>query len=172
MIGVFRLGHRLPRDERITTHVALTARALGASYMAYSGTHDPGMEESVQKVVERWGGDFKVFYVPRPMKYLKELTVPIVHLTMYGAPFQEKMEEIKGFKDMVVVVGGEKVPGEVYQISHNISIGNQPHSEVAALAIFLYELTGGKYLYAKRPGAKIEVIPSENKKLIKIDGEE
>ncbi|TFG70124.1 MAG: tRNA (cytidine(56)-2'-O)-methyltransferase, partial [Methanomassiliicoccus sp.] len=30
MIVVLRLGHRPERDQRVTTHVALTARALGA----------------------------------------------------------------------------------------------------------------------------------------------
>ncbi|TLZ95287.1 MAG: tRNA (cytidine(56)-2'-O)-methyltransferase, partial [Methanobacteriota archaeon] len=30
MITVLRLGHRPARDKRVTTHVALTARAFGA----------------------------------------------------------------------------------------------------------------------------------------------
>ncbi|MCG7848715.1 MAG: tRNA (cytidine(56)-2'-O)-methyltransferase, partial [ANME-2 cluster archaeon] len=30
-IVVLRLGHRPERDQRVTTHVGLTARALGAS---------------------------------------------------------------------------------------------------------------------------------------------
>ncbi|MCL2143761.1 MAG: tRNA (cytidine(56)-2'-O)-methyltransferase, partial [Methanomassiliicoccaceae archaeon] len=45
---------------------------------------------------------------------------------------------------MLVIVGAEKVPPEVYERSdHNISVGNQPHSEIAALSIFLYEVTQG-----------------------------
>ena len=32
-IVVLRLGHRPERDARVTTHVGLTARALGASGM-------------------------------------------------------------------------------------------------------------------------------------------
>jgi tRNA (cytidine56-2'-O)-methyltransferase len=44
----------------------------------------------------------------------------------------------------MIVVGAEKVPREVYDIATiNVSIGNQPHSEVAALAIFLYEFHDG-----------------------------
>jgi tRNA (cytidine56-2'-O)-methyltransferase len=31
MITVLRIGHRLGRDKRITTHVALVARAFGAN---------------------------------------------------------------------------------------------------------------------------------------------
>ena len=31
MIIVLRIGHRIGRDKRITTHVALVARAFGAN---------------------------------------------------------------------------------------------------------------------------------------------
>ena len=30
MITILRIGHRISRDKRITTHVALVARAFGA----------------------------------------------------------------------------------------------------------------------------------------------
>ena len=46
-ISVLRLDHRLPRDERITTHVALVARAFGASEMIYTGQYDSGLEKSI-----------------------------------------------------------------------------------------------------------------------------
>jgi len=37
-----------------------------------------------------------------------------------------------------VIVGGAKVPSEVFELSqYNLAVGNQPHSEVAALALFL-----------------------------------
>ena len=37
MIVVLRLGHRLKRDERLSTHVGLASRALGADKIIYSG---------------------------------------------------------------------------------------------------------------------------------------
>ena len=38
----------------------------------------------------------------------------------------------------MIVVGGAKVPGDVYKIcQYNVAVGNQPHSEVAALALFM-----------------------------------
>jgi tRNA (cytidine56-2'-O)-methyltransferase len=44
-------------------------------------------------------------------------------------------------------VGAEKVPRDVFDlVDANVAIGNQPHSEVAALAIFLDRLLGGKAL--------------------------
>ncbi len=169
MTKIFRLGHRLPRDERITTHVALTARALGSSKMYYSGTKDKGLERSVSDVVKRWGGDFSIEYVKNPIGFLKKQEVPIVHLTMYGEKFYEKMPEIKKYRDLMVVVGGEKVPGEIYKIAKwNISIGTQPHSEVAALAIFLYELNGKETLYKEYENAQIKIVPSNKKHIIRV----
>ena len=44
MIEVVRLSHRLPRDIRITTHCALTARAFGATKFIYGGQKDKGCE--------------------------------------------------------------------------------------------------------------------------------
>ena len=43
--------------------------------------------------------------------------------------------------------------------------GNQPHSEVAALAIFLDRLTAGKGLRSDFPG-KIKVLPCERGKRV------
>jgi len=61
-VKVLRLDHRRIRDARITTHVCLTARALGASGVFLSGDHDKKLMENVRDVVKRWGGDFQVEY--------------------------------------------------------------------------------------------------------------
>jgi tRNA (cytidine56-2'-O)-methyltransferase len=44
-------------------------------------------------------------------------------------------------------------------------VGNQPHSEIAALAIFLDRFTEGKALYEDRHG-KVTVIPNERGKTV------
>jgi tRNA (cytidine56-2'-O)-methyltransferase len=68
--------------------------------------------------------------------------------------------------DFLIVVGAEKVPREVYdRADFNVSVGNQPHSEIAALAIFLDRFTGGVALYADREG-KLTVIPNERGKTV------
>ena len=36
-ISVLRLGHRIERDKRITSHLGLTARAFGADEIILSG---------------------------------------------------------------------------------------------------------------------------------------
>jgi len=81
---------------------------------------------------------------------------------MYGIPLPEKIEEIKRADKVLVVVGAEKVPSEVYELADmNISIGTQPHSEVAALAVFLDRVLGGKVFRISFKDAKIRIIPSE-----------
>jgi tRNA (cytidine56-2'-O)-methyltransferase len=49
---------------------------------------------------------------------------------------------------------------------YNVSIGNQPHSEVAALAIFLDKFIGNDSLDDKFKGGEIEVVPTKRGKQI------
>ena len=59
-------------------------------------------------------------------------------------------------EDIMIIVGASKVPFEVYErADFNVSVGNQPHSEIAALAIFLDRYTEGKALYEDRHGNPI-----------------
>jgi tRNA (cytidine56-2'-O)-methyltransferase len=147
MLIVLRLGHRISRDKRVTTHVFLTARAFGADKGILSGERDDTVIESINKTASNWGKDFSVEYIKDWMSYItkaKSDGFRIVHLTMYGMPVQEQIARIKS-KKLVIVVGSEKMPPEVYQLADfNISVTNQPHSEVAALALFLYRYFKGK----------------------------
>ncbi|MEM4232823.1 MAG: tRNA (cytidine(56)-2'-O)-methyltransferase, partial [Thermoplasmata archaeon] len=105
MIVVLRLGHRPERDKRVTTHVALTARALGADEVWVS-TPDPGLERSVAGVVANFGGKFRVRTGVDWRKAMKEWKGEIVHLTMYGEKLTEALPRIKS-DDLMVVVGAE-----------------------------------------------------------------
>lgn len=167
-IHILRLGHRLPRDERISTHVALVARAFGALSMIYTGQHDSGLEESARRICENWGGDFRVSYSKsyKPvMRRFKEDGYTIVHLTMYGLPVGESVGKIRGSGKILVIVGSEAVPSDVYQLSdHNISVTNQPHSEVAALAIALDRIMDGRELDGLDFGGRLRIKPSERGK--------
>ena len=167
-IHVLRLGHRLPRDERISTHVALVARAFGAKSMVYTGQHDSGLEESAGRICKSWGGDFNVTYSKTYKPIIKKHSedgFAIVHLTMYGLPVQEHRGKLKKQKKILLIVGSEAVPGDIYQLSdYNISVTNQPHSEVAALAITLDRLMGAKELEGLDFGGKMRIVPSEKGK--------
>jgi tRNA (cytidine56-2'-O)-methyltransferase len=161
-IVVLRLGHRPERDKRITTHVGLVSRAFGATQMLLTG-RDPSVEESLADVVERWGGNFQlksdVSWKGETIRW-KESGGKVVHLTMYGSRMQDVIGEIQSFDKIMVVVGAEKVPAEMYDLADwNVSVGNQPHSEVAALAVFLDHLMHGQEL-DKDFGGGLEIVPS------------
>ena len=161
-ITVLRLGHRAGRDPRISTHCALVARAFGASSIVYSGEHDGELEKSVQKIVRNWGGPFEIGYEKNWRRFIKGFPVRKVHLTIYGLPIQKEISKIRKSGNLLVIIGGQKVPAEVYHtVDHNISVTTQPHSEVAALAVFLHELNGGKELSTGFRDARIKVIPQE-----------
>ena len=144
MITVLRIGHRPERDKRITTHVALTARAFGANEILVD-TSDRILETNFESTCQRWGGDVKLRTGVKWRQELKEFKGQIVHLTMYGETLDKAMKQIDSAEDIMIVVGAEKVPREVYErASINVGVGNQPHSEVAALGVFLHTLFDGK----------------------------
>lgn len=169
MITVLRLSHRPGRDDRISTHCGLVARALGADSIIYSGEHDINMLDSVNETSKRWGGKFKASYESSWKKTLnmhKKKGFTIVHATMYGLPIQDKIKEIRKKKKILFVIGSGKVPAEAYSLAeHNIAVTNQPHSEVAALAVFLHEYFQGKELKKKFSG-KIKIVPQESGKRV------
>jgi tRNA (cytidine56-2'-O)-methyltransferase len=149
----------------------LTARAFGCNGIILSGEKDEKIMRSIEKVVEKWGGPFEVEYEKNWKKIMEKWRGKKIHLTMYGLPIQEKIEEIrKCEEDLLVIVGSEKVPGEVYELADwNISITNQPHSEVAALALFLDRVFKGKELSKNFKGKKLKIIPQERgKKILKV----
>lgn len=166
-IYVLRLGHRPERDKRVTTHVALTSRAFGAKAI-YVSTKDDELERSVRSVVRRFGGDFQITTGVRWKDLLKNFDGTSVHLTMYGAHIDDALPRIQATvaEKMLIVVGAEKVPPDVYQWStFNVGVGNQPHSEVAALAVFLDRFTKGEGLRTDFGGA-MTVIPCERGKKV------
>src|SRR3989338_5793266 len=150
MIIILRLGHRPFRDQRISTHCGLVARAFGADKIIYSGEKDDKFENSIRGVVGNFGGKFEIRHTESWKKTLSEYRkkgFKIVHLTMYGLQIQKEIRKIKKCKKLLVVIGGEKVQPEAYQLADfNVSVTNQPHSEAAALAVFLDKYFGGKEL--------------------------
>ncbi|MFC1454988.1 tRNA (cytidine(56)-2'-O)-methyltransferase [Candidatus Undinarchaeota archaeon] len=166
MITILRLSHRISRDKRLSSHLGLTARAFGADKVVYTGEKDENLYKSLRKVSNEWGGNFEIEYAKSYRKVIKEFPGTVIHLTMYGLPVQDTVSELKG-KDLLIVVGAGKVPGDVYELSdYNISVTLQPHSEVAALAILLDRLSDGKQLSKTYSNAKKKVIPNPKGKTL------
>ena len=164
-IWIMRIGHRPERDKRVTTHVALSSRALGAKGI-YVDTYDEVLEGNIRSVVERFGGDYTIKTGVSWKEAVKDFKGKVVHLTMYGQAVTDALPKIPRDEDIMIIVGAEKVPAEVYQRADFIvSVGNQPHSEIAALAIFLDRFTEGKALYSDRHG-KLTVVPNERGKTV------
>jgi len=175
-VVVLRWGHRY-RDERVTTHVALTARAFGASGIILADVLDKEIRRTVKEVVESWGGSF-FFKMGLPWKQVvkewKEKKGIVVHLTAYGENVQtsDVMQRIKSSgKDVLVLVGSQKVPSAFFSKAvsdFNVAIGNQPHSECSSLAVFLDRFFEGEELSKEFEGAKMKIVPQKSgKKVLK-----
>jgi len=174
-IAVLRWGHRPQRDTRLTTHVALAARALGASGVILSDTEDRKIKETVDKITENWGGPF--FFEMgtgwrQAVKTWKEKGGVVVHLTAYGENIQKSdvLHRIRDSgRDVLVIVGSQKVPGEFYHegvSDFNVAVGNQPHSECASLAVFLDRYFDGKTLAKDFDSAKVVIVPQKRGKKV------
>jgi tRNA (cytidine56-2'-O)-methyltransferase len=159
-ISVLRIGHRLLRDDRITTHAALVSRAFGSNRI-YMTEVDNSIKETLEGVIKRWGGREMI------RKWKKEGGKAVL-LTMYGINVEDTINQLRKEDKILVIIGAEKVPRDLYGlVDYNIAIGNQPHSEIAALAIFLDRAFGGKQLKKEFRGARLKIIPMAKGKMVK-----
>jgi len=170
-IFILRIGHRVFRDSRVTTHVCLTARALGADGVVIADQEDKVVESTIRDVTNRFGGPFDI-QSGKPWKQAirdwRAIGGRIVHLTAYGLPLPKMLPEIQETdKDLLVVVGSEKMPGVIFKLADwNVSVTNQPMSEVAALAIFLDWFKGHRGFDHEFSKAQVQIVPSKSAKKI------
>jgi tRNA (cytidine56-2'-O)-methyltransferase len=174
-VVILRWGHRPQRDARLTTHVALVARALGAGGMVLSDIEDSNIKLSIEKVSREWGGPFSFdMGIPwkKTVREWRRKGGIVVHLTAYGENIQKSnvLSLIKDSgKDVLIIVGSQKVPGEFFSeevTDFNVAIGNQPHSECASLAVFLDRFFKGEELVKDFENAKVQIIPQQRGKRI------
>jgi len=154
----------------VTTHAALVARAFGAEGIYMTGI-DQSVSSTIASVAVRWGGhNFKVEVISNwkgLIRSWKKEGGRVVHLTMYGTNIDDAVEQLRKESKVLVIIGAEKVPREAYELAdYNIAVGSQPHSEIAALAIFLDRMYMGKQLKKEFAGGKMRIIPSEKGKRV------
>jgi tRNA (cytidine56-2'-O)-methyltransferase len=73
---------------------------------------------------------------------------------------------------VLLLIGSQKVPPEFYSAEvsdFNVAVGNQPHSECAAVAVFLDRFFQGRELSKGFDNARIRVVPQERGKQIKVN---
>lgn len=173
VIEVVRIGQRLVRDDRVTTHVALVSRAFGAQKIFMTEVN-PEIKDTLAKINKTWGGNFLIEFIEKwkpIIKKKKEDDFKIVHLSMYGERINDVQEKLRKEKNLLVVVGAEKVPREIYELAdYNVGVGNQPHSEISALAVLLDRIQKGKQFEKSFPDAKREIIPTKKGKNVKVKG--
>ncbi len=166
---MLRVGHRPGRDPRLTTHLALTARALGARRLLLHPP-DPELAARLAAVSERWGRGFEVLGIADYRRAIREFDGTRAHLTMYGEPIERVLPRLRKERRILAIVGGAKVPAELYGLADvNLAVGHQPHSEVAALAILLERLRGipppGRW-----PEARASIVPQRRGKRVRTHG--
>lgn len=168
-VAVLRLGHRPGRDDRMTTHVGLTARALGADRVIFPGNATDA-QDTARDITDRFGGPFVAERTESLKAVIGNWEGFVVHLTMYGERIQDVIRSVRNARTdgpLLVVVGSEKVPFDVYELADwNIAVTNQPHSEVAALAVFLDRLFEGRELEGDWDDAETRVVPMETGKAL------
>ena len=132
---------------------------------------DPRVTQTVDGVRARWGGEFQVEGAPSWGAIVRQARGPVVHLTMYGQPLARVLPRLRRASELLLVVGGAKVPPKIYgEATVNVSVGSQPHSEVAAVAVVLRELLG---LPNARPlrGARLKIVPkARGKSVVPVRG--
>jgi tRNA (cytidine56-2'-O)-methyltransferase len=172
VIEVLRIGQRLIRDDRVTTHVALVARAFGASKI-YMNEINPEIKNTLEKVNKTWGSNFEIVFIDDWKKVIKDRkrnSFTIIHLTMYGENINDKESLLKEENDLLIVVGAEKVPREFYDLSdYNIAIGNQPHSEISALAVLLDRVQEGRQFSSAFLDAQRKIVPTRQGKRVIVN---
>ena len=171
VIEVVRIGQRLVRDDRVTTHVALVSRGFGAERI-YMTEINPEIKDTIKKINNTWGGNFEVEFIEKwkvIVKKKKNDGFKIVHLSMYGESINDAQEKIRNEKDLLIVVGAEKVPREIYELAdYNVGVGSQPHSEISALAILLDRIQKGEQFEKVFSNAKRKIVPTKKGKNVQV----
>ena len=171
VIEVVRIGQRVVRDDRVTTHVALVSRAFGAEKIFMTEVN-PEIKDTLEKINKTWGGNFMVEFIDKwksIIKKKKEENFRIVHLSMYGESIDDVQEKLREEENLLIVVGAEKVPREIYDLAdYNVGVGSQPHSEISALAILLDRIQKGKQFEKVFPDAKRKIIPTKTGKNVEV----
>jgi len=171
VIEIVRIGQRLVRDDRVTTHVALVSRAFGAERIFMTEVN-PEIKGTLEKINKTWGGDFVVEFIDKwktIVKKKKEENFKIIHLSMYGESINDVQEKLRKEENLLFVVGAEKVPREIYELAdYNVGVGSQPHSEISALAIVLDRIQKGVQFEKEFPNAKRKIIPTKNGKNVQV----
>jgi tRNA (cytidine56-2'-O)-methyltransferase len=133
---------------------------------------NPEIKDTIEKINNTWGGNFQVEFIEKwktIVKKKKDDGFKVVHLSMYGESINDAEEKIGYEENILIVVGAEKVPREIYELAdYNVGVGSQPHSEISALAILLDRIQKGKQFEKEFLNAKRKIIPTKKGKNVQV----
>jgi len=134
---------------------------------------NPEIKDTLDKINKNWGGDFNIEFIENwksIIKKRKSESAKIVHLTMYGENVNDIGSSIQSEDEILIVVGAEKVPREVYEFAdYNVAVGNQPHSEISALAVLLDRIQKGNQFTSTYQNAQRKIIPTKQGKNVIVN---
>ena len=134
---------------------------------------NPEIKDTIEKINNTWGGDFVIEFVDNwksVIKNKKNEGYKIVHLSMYGEKINQIQNQLRLKDKMLIVVGAEKVPREIYELAdYNVGVGSQPHSEISALDILLDRIQNGEQFEKDFPNAKRKIVPTKNGKNVQVN---
>ncbi len=169
MIVVLAIGK--PKYESMVD-ICLTARALGASSVVLtSSSHEMNskLKRFCSFITNKWGGSFSAQFTSNWKNYMHSKTnYKTVYLTRYGIPIQKQQYSIRSYKNILLIISTDKEMPELNKLSDfNISITAQPHSSIAAMAIFLNTYYAGRELSLNFSKAQYKVVPSPHDSILK-----
>ena len=89
---------------------------------------------------------------------------------MYGQNINSVEMKIRNEDKILIVVGAEKVPREIYELAdYNVAVGSQPHSEVSALGVLLDRIQQGKQFESGFENSERVIIPQKQGKDVRIN---
>ena len=134
---------------------------------------NPEIKDTIEKINNTWGGNFVIQFIDNWKSVIKDKKnegYKIVHLSMYGEKINQIQSQLRLEDKMLIVVGAEKVPREIYELAdYNVGVGNQPHSEISALAILLDRIQDGEQFEKTFANAKRKIIPTKNGKNVQVN---
>ncbi|MDE1832845.1 MAG: tRNA (cytidine(56)-2'-O)-methyltransferase [Candidatus Micrarchaeota archaeon] len=158
MITVLSIGEG---DYRVRLNMCLTARAFGAAKIVFIGRRDGRISKYIARLNSKWGGMFKVDFSSNAGNTIRSFSkYKKIYLTMFGTPLKQVEYMLKTYKNILLIVTARDWEGQLAKLTDfNVSITNQPHAQVASIAIFLHEFFNGRELAIQFQNAKYKAIP-------------
>lgn len=156
MISVLLIGRC---SYECSLNLAETARAFGASEIAFTSASDAKLKQKISTLNSKWGGKFSVLFIKNYMEFIhSKAPYKKVLLTRYGTPISKSIYTLRTYKNLLIIITMREAQKSVERlVDFRVSITTQPHSSVSALAVFLHMFYEGRELALHFENAKYKI---------------